>query len=70
MINRCTDIENIETVISIEMVNNADLIFILLLVVWDWYNYLWDRFNYDDGTGAVVNKVVSGAESKVATDRL
>ena len=70
MINRCTDIENIETVISIEMVNNADLIFILLLVVWDWYNYLWDRFNYDDGTGAVVNTVVSGAESKVATDRL
>ena len=55
MINRCTDIENIETVISIEMVNNADLIFILLLVVWDWYNYLWDRLNYDDGTGAVVN---------------
>ena len=70
MINRCTDIENIETVISIEIVNNADLIFILLLVVWDWYNYLWDRLNYDDGTEAVVNTVVSGAESKVATDRL
>lgn len=52
------------------MVNNADLILIFLVVIWDWYNYLWDRFNYDDGTGAVVNKVVSGAESKVATDRL
>ena len=42
---------------------------IFLLVVWDWYNYLWDRLNYDDGTEAVVNTVVSGAESKVATDR-
>lgn len=69
MINSCTEIENIETVFSIKMVNNADLILIFLVVVWDWYNYLWDRLNYDDGTGAVVNTVVSGAESKVATDR-
>ena len=61
MINRCTDTENIEAVFSIEKLNNADLILIFLLVI-------WDRFNYNDGTGAVVNTVVSGAESKVATD--
>lgn len=61
MINRHAHIENIEVVFSIEMVNNADLILSFLLVV-------WDRFNYNDGTVAVVNRVVSGAKSKVATD--
>lgn len=68
MINRCTDTENIAAVFSIEKLNNADLILIFLLVIWDRLNYLWDQFNYDDVTGAVVNTVVSGAESKVATD--
>jgi len=68
MINRCTDTENIEAVFSIEKLNNADLILIFLLVIWDRLNYLWDQFNYDDVTGAVVNTVVSSAEPKVATD--